>query len=76
MKHTDFILSPITGLIKETVSACMGIGDGMETSTIAEHILQSLFLQMTGFQELFYIDISVLNKKCWVNVPATQKRIK
>lgn len=51
MKHTDFILSPITGLIKETVSACMGIGDGMETSTIAEHILQSLFLQMTGFQE-------------------------
>lgn len=51
MKHTDFILSPITRLIKETVIACKGVGDGMETSTIAEHILQSLFLQMTGFQE-------------------------
>lgn len=51
MKHTDFILSPVTRLMKETVSACVGVGDGMGTSTIAEHILQSLFLQMTGFQE-------------------------
>ena len=51
MKHTDFILSPITSLLSETVTACVGVGDGMGTSTIAEHIMQSLFLRMTGFQE-------------------------
>ncbi len=51
MKHTDFILSPITSLLSETVAACVGVGHGMGTSTIAEHIMQSLFLRMTGFQE-------------------------
>ena len=51
MKHTDFILSPITSLLSETVTACVGVGDGMGASTIAEHIMQSLFLRMTGFQE-------------------------
>lgn len=51
MKHTDFILSPITSILSEAVTACVGVGDGMGTSTIAEHIMQSLFLRMTGFQE-------------------------
>lgn len=51
MKHTDFIISPITSILNETVTACVGVGDGMGTSTIAEHIMQSLFLRMTGFQE-------------------------
>ena len=51
MKHTDFILSPITRILSETVTACVGVGDGMGTSTISEHVMQSLFLHMTGFQE-------------------------
>ena len=51
MRHKDFILSPIINLLNETVTACVGVGDGMGTSTIVEHIMQSLFLRMTGFQE-------------------------
>lgn len=51
MKHKDFILSPITNLMSEAVTACVGVGDGMGTATISEHIMQSLFLRMTGFQE-------------------------
>src|SRR5580704_12230585 len=50
-KHKDFILSPITGVLKEVVTANIGIGDGMETYPLSEYIFQSVFLKMTGFQE-------------------------
>lgn len=50
-KHSEFILSPITGILKEVVSANAGIGNGIETYPLSEYILQSVFLKMTGFQE-------------------------
>ncbi len=50
-KHTDFILSPITDIIREIVSATSGIGIGIETYPLSEYIMQSVFLKMTGFQE-------------------------
>jgi hypothetical protein len=49
--HTDFILSPITDILKEVVSANMGIGNGIETYPLSEYIMQAVFLKMTGFQE-------------------------
>ena len=50
-KHTDFILSPITGILEETVIACAGIGSGIETYPLYDYIMQSAFLKMTGAQE-------------------------
>jgi len=51
MRHQAFILSPLTKIVEETVTACYGIGDGINTSSISEHVFQSLFLRMTGAQE-------------------------
>ncbi len=50
-KHKDFILTPITNILHEVVSANYAIGDGMETYPLSEHIFQSAFLRMTGSQE-------------------------
>lgn len=50
-KHKDFILSPITHILHEVVSANYAIGNGMETYPLGEHIFQSVFLRMTGSQE-------------------------
>ena len=50
-KHTDFILSPITGILKEMASANAGIGDGIETFPLSEYVMQTVFLRMTGSQE-------------------------
>jgi hypothetical protein len=49
--HTDFILSPITNILKDVVSASAGIGSGIETYPVCDYIMQSVFLRMTGFQE-------------------------
>lgn len=49
--HTDFILSPITDILKDVVSASAGIGSGIETFPLCDYVLQSVFLKMTGFQE-------------------------
>lgn len=49
--HTDFILSPITNILKDVVSASAGIGNGIETFPLCDYIMQSVFLKMTGFQE-------------------------
>ena len=49
--HTEFILSPITGILKDVVSASTGIGSGIETYPLCDYIMQSVFLKMTGFQE-------------------------
>lgn len=49
--HTDFILSPVTDILKDAVSASGGIGSGIETFPLCDYIMQSVFLKMTGFQE-------------------------
>lgn len=49
--HTDFILTPISSVLKDGVSACRGIGGGIENIAVCDYIMQSLFLRMTGFQE-------------------------
>lgn len=50
-KHTDFILSPITDILRELASANSGIGSGIETFPLSEYVLQTVFLRMTGAQE-------------------------
>lgn len=50
-KHTDFILSPISDILQDVVSANKGVGNGIETYPLSEYILQSAFLKMTGAQE-------------------------
>lgn len=49
--HKDFILSPITDILTDVVSANAGIGSGIETFPLCDYIMQSVFLKMTGFQE-------------------------
>ena len=49
--HTEFILSPITDILNDIVSASAGIGNGIETFPLCDYIMQSVFLKMTGFQE-------------------------
>ena len=49
--HTKFILNPILNILEETVTACIGIGDGIETQSLSEYVLQTTFLKMTGASE-------------------------
>jgi hypothetical protein len=49
--HTHFILSPITDILRDIVSASAGIGSGIETFPLCDYVMQSVFLKMTGFQE-------------------------
>lgn len=49
--HKDFILSPITDILKDVVAASAGIGSGIETFPLCDYIMQSVLLKMTGFQE-------------------------
>lgn len=49
--HKKFILSPIFGILNETIIACRGIGVGIETQALSEYILQTTFLKMTGALE-------------------------
>lgn len=49
--HSKFILTPIIGIINDTVNACAGIGNGIETQSLGEYVLQTAFLKMTGASE-------------------------
>ncbi|WP_431244456.1 hypothetical protein ACQ9BO_09135 [Flavobacterium sp. P21] len=49
--HTSFIISPITEILTDVVSASVGIGSGIETFPMCDYVMQSAFLKMTGFQE-------------------------
>lgn len=49
--HNEFILKPITDIVKDVVTASAGIGSGIETYPLCDYIMQSVFLKMTGFQE-------------------------
>ena len=50
-RHTKFILSSLATILKEAVSACSSIGDGIETQPLSEYIFQTTFLKMTGASE-------------------------
>ncbi|MFA7360006.1 MAG: hypothetical protein WC139_03120 [Candidatus Kapaibacterium sp.] len=49
--HSDFILSPITEILKNVVLASAGIGNGIETYPLCDYVMQSVFIKMTGYQE-------------------------
>lgn len=49
--NTDFILSPIVKILEHATQAASGMGDGIETYPLSDYLMQSVFLQMTGFQE-------------------------
>jgi hypothetical protein len=49
--HNTFILSPITDILRNVVTASAGIGSGIETYPLCDYVMQSVFLKMTGFQE-------------------------
>lgn len=49
--HQKFIETPISNILKEAVTACKTIGDGIETHPLAEYVFQTAFLQMTGASE-------------------------
>ena len=50
-KHSKFISSGISGVLKNGLQAIQLCGDGMEMYPLGEYIMQALFLQMTGFNE-------------------------
>lgn len=49
--HNSFILTSITKILEEAISATAGIGDGIETYALYDYVMQSVFLKMTGAQE-------------------------
>lgn len=51
MNHNDFILSPVTDILKDATSASISIGAGIETYPLCDYVMQSVFLKMTGAQE-------------------------
>lgn len=50
-RHTKFILSPVTNILTDVVSASAGVGVGIEAFPLTEYVMQSTFLKMTGFHE-------------------------
>lgn len=50
-EQRQFILTPIVNILQDTVNACKGIGQGIETQSLGEYVLQTTFLKMTGAQE-------------------------
>lgn len=51
VNHNDFILEPIINILKKGISSLSNLGDNIETYPVQEHILRSIFFEMTGFQE-------------------------
>lgn len=50
-KHEKFIMTPITSVIEEMITATSCIGRGIETYPLWDYVLQATFTKMTGFQE-------------------------
>lgn len=50
-KQDKFILTPILNILEETRNACYGIGNGIETQSLCEYVMQTTFLKMTGASE-------------------------
>lgn len=51
VNHNDFILEPIINILKKGISSLSNLGDTIETYPVQEHILRSIFIEMTGSQE-------------------------
>ena len=49
--HEKFIKSSIINILNEAMHSVSACGNGMETYPLCEYIMQSTFLQMTGFNE-------------------------
>lgn len=49
--HKKFILTPVSSILEEAISAMKLMGNGIETYPFSEYALQSIFIQMTGSQE-------------------------
>ena len=43
--HNSFILTSITKILEEAISATSGIGDGIETYALYDYVMQSVFLK-------------------------------
>ena len=50
-KYSKFILTPITTILDEAISIVSAIEWNMKSFSLAEYVLHSLFLKMTGAQE-------------------------
>ncbi len=50
-RHSRFILTPLAHILEDGANVCRGVGDGIETYPLCDHVMQSLFLRMTGAQE-------------------------
>ncbi len=50
-QHKKFILTPITNILQQAIVATKNIGNGIETFPLADYVLQSVFIKMTGAQE-------------------------
>lgn len=50
-KHGAFIRSNPVDILKEANLALSGIGHGIETFSLHEYVMQSVFIRMTGYQE-------------------------
>lgn len=50
-QHQQFIQTPILNILRDTVTSCRAIGDGIDTQPLCEYILQTTFLKMTGASE-------------------------
>lgn len=55
-----FIQKPITHILEDAIRAASPIGNTIESYPIYEYLMQTTFLQMTGFQE------QKLKSICWV----------
>lgn len=47
-QQEKFILTPILNILIETRDACKGIGNGIETQSLCDYVMQTTFLKMTG----------------------------
>ena len=50
-RHSHFIRTPLASVLDDGANACRGVGYGIETYPLCDHVMQSLFLRMTGAQE-------------------------
>lgn len=50
-QHQQFIQTPILDILRDTVTSCRAIGDGIEVHPLCEYIMQTTFLNMTGASE-------------------------
>lgn len=50
-EHTDFITTPLLSILRNGFAASQGVGDTIEGYPLADYLLESLFIRMTGALE-------------------------